>query len=566
MENKKLEDYTKEELIAEIKALKKRKKFGLVWENKKENVVEECKNKIPILIENESKSIQKVNDQPTHIIIEGDNYHALSVLNYTHAGKIDLIYIDPPYNTGNNSWKYNNKFVNLDDNYRHSKWINMMYERLRIASLLLKPNGVICLAIDDYELPNIWLILDSIFGEDNRLSTLVIENNPRGRTSSKFYATSHEYYLIYSNDIKKAKIVNPSLTVEQAKVYKENDEFSKYRWLPLRKSGAESRRRDRPKQYFPVYFDKDNKILSLKKTGNNSIEIWPVDRKGEERCWKIGIEKFQQSIINNDIKCSFNNGKVILSIKDRIKNGRKPKTVWIDSKFDSSAHGSNLLLKMFDKKVFDYPKSLWAVFYYLTTTHIIKDKNSIVLDFFAGSGTTGHAVLELNKKDSGNRQFILCTNNENKICEEVTYPRIKKVIDGYSDKEGIPANVRYFKTDFIDKVGSTDKIRRTLLGKCLEMLKVKENSFEELYNSKEFSIFKGFHGVMGVCFDPMEVDNFCKKIEALGIKNINIYIFSYDSDTYDSEFSSANFDYKILPIPDSILKVYKKIFVTKDYD
>src|SRR3989338_2255969 len=152
---KKIDDMTKEELVALVKEVKKRKKYGLVWEDKPEDVVEQCKKELPVLEESKDKAIQKDEGLPTNLIIEGDNYHSLSVLNYTHEGKIYVIYIDPPYNTGAKDWKYNNHFVDSEDPYRHTKWISLINHRLRLAKKLLAPNGIICITIDDNELPRL---------------------------------------------------------------------------------------------------------------------------------------------------------------------------------------------------------------------------------------------------------------------------------------------------------------------------------------------------------------------------------------------------------------------------
>ena len=179
------DDFSKNDLIQEIKKLKKRKKFGLVWEDKQEEVVEQCKTKLPILEEVKSKEIMTDKEKPVNILIEGDNYHALSVLNYTHKGKIDVIYLDPPYNTGAKDWKYNNNYVDAEDPYRHTKWLSFMNHRLGLAKNLLSEDGIICVTIDDYEMPRLWLLMEDIFGEENHLGTIAIRINPGGRKSKR---------------------------------------------------------------------------------------------------------------------------------------------------------------------------------------------------------------------------------------------------------------------------------------------------------------------------------------------------------------------------------------------
>jgi adenine-specific DNA-methyltransferase len=193
---------SKEELLKVIEKLESRKKYGLIWdeEKTKEQFEKESENALPVLKEVRGKAIKTDPTKPTHILIEGDNYHALSVLNYTHQGKIDVIYIDPPYNTGNKSWKYNNQYVERDDAFKHSKWLSFMAKRLYLAKNLLSQEGIIIVAIDDYEHHTLRLLMDEIFGEDNRLGTITVVHNPRGRNDEKFFATMHEYMLVYARN------------------------------------------------------------------------------------------------------------------------------------------------------------------------------------------------------------------------------------------------------------------------------------------------------------------------------------------------------------------------------
>ena len=205
--------YSKEDLFKEIEQLRKRKKYGLVWEDSPEDVVEQCKSELPVLEEVKGNEINQDPDKPINLIIEGDNYHALSVLNYTHKGKIDVIYIDPPYNTGAKDWKYNNNYVDKNDRWRHSKFIMMMSHRIKIAKNLLSPDGVILVAIDDHEVHNMRHILDEYIGEDNYITTVCIEVNPAGQNiRQNAPAISHDYCLIYAKSVDNAKLITRQLT------------------------------------------------------------------------------------------------------------------------------------------------------------------------------------------------------------------------------------------------------------------------------------------------------------------------------------------------------------------
>src|SRR3989339_619811 len=205
MAKRNYQDWSKEKLLHEYKELLKRKKFGIVWEDKPEDVAEQCKTSLPVLKEEKKKDLSADNNDVTHIIIEGDNYHALSVLNYTHKRKVDVIYIDPPYNTGNKSWMYNNNYVDKDDRFKHSKWLSFMSKRLRLARNLLKETGFFIVTIDHNELFTLGLLMDEIFGEVNRLGIVTVLHNPKGRNQAKFFSENSEFLMIYAKDISKAE-------------------------------------------------------------------------------------------------------------------------------------------------------------------------------------------------------------------------------------------------------------------------------------------------------------------------------------------------------------------------
>ncbi len=553
------------ELENENKQLKSRKKFGLVWEDKPEDVLFQCTENIPVLREVKNRKIVKDNSVQDNLLIEGDNYHALSVLNYTHKNKIDLIFIDPPYNTGSNTWRYNNDYVDKEDTFRHSKWISFMHNRLSLAKNLLKEDGVLILTIDDYEIFSIGSLLDSIFGDDNRMNVVIVENNPRGRTSNAFFATSHEYYLYYAKDSSKVELNNIPLTNEQEAVFKHEDDISKYRLLPLRKSGADSRRPDRPKQFYPIYINEKTLEMTLEfKKG--WFELLPIDSEGVERVWKLGKDSCKELIKNGDIIVKPSKDSFTLSQKDRLKEGRKPKTVWVNPKYDASAHGTIMIANILNKRdSFDYPKSLHAVIDSIYPV-ISKREKAVVLDFFAGSGTTGHAVLELNKQDGGNRKFILCTNNENKICEEVTYERIKRVIKGYTNKkgekvEGLGGNLSYYKTDLVNieklhKVSDEARIKVTY--QAGEMIAVREDTLNEIEKNEWWQIFEGNGKVTAIYFKENK-DKLQELINLLEKKKMSttLYIFGWGKNEYRNEYSTRNI--KVEDIPEPILEVYKEI-------
>ncbi|MGB2842774.1 MAG: site-specific DNA-methyltransferase [Halobacteriota archaeon] len=570
MTEEKYSEWSKPELIKEIKKLKKRKKYGILWEDKPEKVADLCKEKLPILEEDTKKEIKTDDKKPVNILIEGDNYHALSVLNYTHKGKVDVIYIDPPYNTGNKSWKYNNNYVERDDLFKHSKWLSFMDKRLRLAKNLLKRNGTIIVAIDDYEMHALRLLMDEIFGENNLLAVVVVQSKPSGRTTDKFFAICHEYYLFYAKNEKLATVELFDLTGDQAEAFKYKDEISPYKWRDFLRTGGYSTPKERPNSFYPIYFNPNSNVISVEKI-SNSIDILPIDTKGKERVWRQTKPSLMEAINRADIKISKRkDGTYKVLMKDRIKEGRKPKTIWDSPKYDASTHGTKLLERILQKsRSFEFPKSVHAVhdaLYILTKNK----KDAVILDFFAGSGTTGHALLNLNKRDNGNRKFILCTNNEDnngtglKIATDICYPRIQKVIQNLEKESkgklisNRPSGLKYFKTDFVD-AEPTDKNKRKMVDKSTEMLCLKEDCFDEVKEGKEFRIFKNDGKHLGIIYDDDGIEPFKKEVKKLNKKFI-VYVFSLDESAREEEFEDVAELVELKPIPAVILNVYKRIF------
>jgi len=547
----------------------------LVWEENiiPEKVVQKCKKYLPVLEESKEKNINTNKNEINHIFIEADNYHALSVLNFTHEKKIDVIYIDPPYNTGNKSWRYNNNYVEKEDRFKHSKWLSFMNKRLKLAKKLLKKEGIIMIAIDDYEHHTLRLLMDKLFGETNRLGTIVVVHNPGGRSDDDFIATTHEYLLVYAYDKKYANIKNFKLRDEQASEYKYKDSMSFYKEQPFMRTGSNSRPEDRPNLYYPIYYNPTENALSLEKTNNNLIEILPIDSRGIKRVWRWGqktfIERKNTEMIVRKSKNAYG-----IKIKKRYRggvssDGSKPKTFWADPKYNASTHGTILLQNILHKeKPFDYPKSLYSV---IDAIKISSNKDSIILDFFAGSGTTGHAVLKLNNEEKDSRrQFILCTDNQDnngikeKIADDICYPRLKKVICGYSDLKnnnipGLGGNLIYFKSSFVEKV-KTDNDKRKFTNKSTEMLCLAENTFRNITRKyKQYAIYQNKEKITGIIYDEDYIHDFKNEIKKYN-KPLVIYIFSYNNTYNKEDFNDIKNLLEVKPIPEVILNVYQKIY------
>ena len=542
---------SREDLIQEIKQLKKRKKYGLVWEDKPEDVVELCEEKFPILTEIKTKEIRNDDNSP-NILIEGDNYHALSVLNYTHNGKIDLIYIDPPYNTGN-EFIFNDKIIDANSNFRHSKWISFMNKRLKIAKKLLVKNGLIFISIDDHEVSTLRLLLDEIFGQKNFVTMIIWKSRTSMQYSEPLISSQTEYILVYA---KNKKLWNRDDGISTQKVVRETDEINYSNpdndplgnWIS---SGLT--RNDGRKQY-----------LLTTPSGKQYTEPWLYS---EENMKKLHKENLLWYGINGDSKprkksyFSENTGRVSSNLLyDEFilsESGSKKKIFHIGT----TESGTNELKKIFQNNgLFNYPKPS-SLIKYIMKLH--PNKKSIILDFFAGSGTTGHALLDLNKEDDGDRQFILCTNNENKICTRVCYPRIKKVINGYKNQkgekiDGFGGNLKYFKTDFVDST-ITDKNKQNIAMRSTEMLCLKESCFNEYKQSKHFTIFSNCLKYLAIIYDFDGLDPFIKFMIKFQ-KQIIVYQFTLDDDPVMDDFLDIKKFITLKPIPASIIASYRRIF------
>lgn len=545
MKNK-YETFSREQLIDKILKLEK-ERYGLVWEDKEEEVAKQCDSELPLLKEDCTKEIICDSTLPYNIIIEGDNYHSLYALSFTHPKSIDVIYIDPPYNTGKKKeWKYNDSWVDENDKYRHSKWLSFMSKRLRLAKNLLKNSGIIFISIDNNEVAQLKLLCDSIFGYKNFCGQIIWRKKSGGGQTDDFFVTEHEYILCYRRT---SAFVWVDETIPiSSKGYKSEDNKGKYRLVKLAKWGSAAKREDRPTMYFSL-------------TSPDKKKIYPIAPDGTPGRWRVGRKKMKSLIDDELIEWVEDNNGIWTPYEKVYYDGDDVKTLKNRSIYYSVAEtgdATRLLTKIFGKKdVFENPKPIELIKELLSHS-----QNAIVLDFFAGSASTGHAVLDMNKEDGGNRRFILCTNNENNICTEVTYPRIEKVIKGYSNIKGIHANLKYYTQTFVPVVTS-DNDKRELVNRSTEMLCIAENCFElvrERDNHSDFSIFKNAKKQMAIIYDE---DSICECIDYLNEHkselNTIIYVFSYDH-TYDSEdFKELTINFSVKPIPEAIINVYRKI-------
>ena len=393
-------------LLAYLSELEKdvgAKKYGLVFEEHREEIDEVLSTHTPVLTEDGSFFID--NGGQMNFLIEGDNLASLRMLEKTHRGRIDVIYIDPPYNTGK-EFVYNDDIVDTIDTFRHSKWLSFMSVRLNIARNLLSERGVIFLSIDDNEHSQLKLLADEIFSENNFVADFCVIR-AEGGGLAKQVIKGHDYCLVYAKNISK--------------------------FTPLAK----------PKDIRGKIVERNGKKYWIQ-------EDWLRKEFGKYgNCHYEELLEYKGQEFKDEIDEGLRNGDYVLIPKSNGMNiiGKLRSLETDSSKFYSilkhlNKNGVNELKEIGVK--FDYPKPL-SLITELVSGATFFNRTATILDFFAGSGTTGHAVMKLNAEDGGNRRFILCTNNENNICREVTYERIKRVID----KEGYAASLKYFKVDYI---------------------------------------------------------------------------------------------------------------------
>lgn len=441
------------------------------------------------------ESVTKNLAKPYHTIINADNYHALQLLLYCYEGKVDVIYIDPPYNTGARDWKYNNAYVDAADQWQHSKWLSMMKKRLLLAKRLLNENGVLIVTIDENEVLHLGMLLGELFpSTEQQLATIV--SNPGGSFGSNLSNVNEFAFFVIpkGKDLVRGRPIKstPNIFNEQ----ETNPILGR-----LRKRGEGSLRKDRKNMFYAVYVDE--RTVQPKFVGEvipfgekpkfeavkGCIPIYPIDEKGIERRWNYGRETMSNEISKGNVVAKRDKRGVIkLYKKEAVKMLKRMNTVWTGSEYAAGDYGSRLVNSIFGRpNAFPFPKSIYAVVDSIGSI-VSERKDALILDFFAGSGTALHATCLLNAEDGGERQCILVTNNEvsaevtkqlraegyqegdaefekHGIAEAVTYPRCKYIINGQRDDgtplpgtylngrelaKGFDENLAYFKLDFLD--------------------------------------------------------------------------------------------------------------------
>lgn len=514
------------ELAAQVNG----QKYGLVFEEHRESIDDMLEENLPVLTEEKKLFVDGGGE--LNFLLEGDNLASLQLLEKTHKGKIDVIYVDPPYNTGNRDFIYDDDFVDTNDSFRHSKWLSFMKKRLKIARELLNEKGVLFISIDDNEQANLKLLCDEIFGQENFASMFPWRKRTAKSDVPFGISQDYEWILCYANRDFIASIEGKD------RKYFETEDFPNRPW----------RFHDLTTQRTIEERPNSNYTMINPKTGDE----YPVN---PIRCWAVTKDTFQQYY--NENRIIFPGDYDFLKISrpvlrywkedDIKKSGGNFGRIAVSTKFPDivgmSQDGTKEITKILQEKAFLYPKSLELIKFLLQFS-TFNSKSSTILDFFAGSGTTGHAVLKLNSEDGGHRKFILCTNNENSICRDITYQRLKTVItgkrkDGSKYSDGFPGSLKYFKVDFVPVA---EKEYYEYADKLL--LHVRE--LVELENAVDFKRDKS----VAIVLTEEELAEFTNKIEEASQTMTKILYLGHDvllSKEQKSLFKKRGVKIKIIP-------------------
>lgn len=397
-----------------------------------------------------SSDVQFFDDEgnlKSNLLIKGNNLLALYTLRERLAGQIKLVYIDPPYNTkgANDIFTYNNSF-------NHSAWLTFMKNRLEVAHEMLRNDGFIAITIDHVELFYLGALADEVFGAENRVGVVTILINPKGRQHEKFFSASTEYMLVYAKDISKAQFEQVTLDDEIAQTFDQQDEQGKFRWQSFARIRTSTSREAKPAFYYPIYVSPDLQHITTDNV-DGYTPVYPVSN-GKDYSWKTKPDTFAERLADGQYR-AYKSGNGNIEIQHKYREQQVLKNLWTDKKYFPEFQGTNLLKKIVGEGKFSYPKSLYAV---MDTIKLMSSGDDIVLDFFAGSSTTGHAVLELNAIDGGNRRFILAEQIEKHY--DVGVERITKVTKALnSNAETICFELKKYNQEYLDAIMEATSIK-----------------------------------------------------------------------------------------------------------
>ena len=569
----------------------RQQQYGLVWEDKPEQIEETLAQHLPVLAEDASRRLSAADPAaPQHTLIEGDNLHALTVLNYTHAGLVDVIYIDPPYNTGNRDFIYNDRFVDREDSYRHSKWLSFMAKRLKLARKLLKETGVIFISIDDNEQAQLKLLCDEIFGEENFVGNIiwnnVTDNNPTN------IASEHEYVFCYA---KNKQFILPE--------WKSANDTAKKMLLEIGDSLIkEFNEQEKLQKAYSAWFSKNKSALSQLDNykyidsegiyaGSRSVHnpgkegyrydvIHPITGQACKQPlmgYRFPKSTMDKMLAEGRILFGSDESKLIeIKIYVRDYLSKLSSVLKLDGRV-----GANQLRELFEnEKSFNNPKPIDLVKKLLDFS---SPSDALILDFFAGSGTTMHATMALNAEDGGTRRCILVTNNENNICEQVTYERNRRVIQGYTTPKGVVVpglahnSLYYYRTALVEK-GRRVEQKRELVRRATELLCFKDGCHHPAAPAPARTDLRLFQDQAAaptryllMVYDEAAIGAAVDLLDALlpaegaTIPAVRafVYVFADGHDPYTDDFEPvAGRGAELCAVPEALLQAYQKARTT----
>lgn len=602
---KQLDGISQDERAYLINLVNTKKKYGLVWEDKPEDVEEQLRDNLPVLKEVKDKVINNGEDNPNHILIEGDNLHALTALTFTHEGKIDVIYIDPPYNTESKDFKYNDTYVDSNDAFRHSKWLSFIEKRLKISKKLLVNNGLLVVSIDDNEIAQLKMLLDEIFNQNTKIVTVKMSEASglkMGAVKKAGIIPKYKEYLVFAKigGIRELKFdyVPKEQWDDEYNIFLEN-------FNEADKSFIESiSDKDQPSDEDIALIDKilddittstvTAKIREIGLTNQKDIIDWKfknsyrICRSAASSSVKRLADEKRQHTEQTIFSVVSSRDKLVYIVKgDYDLNSNSPRVQLIFAQDNLTSHPGDFWtdikttgLEAEGGVEFKNGKKPMALIKRVINS--INKKDSIILDYFAGSGTTLHTTMTLNAEDGGNRQCILVTNNENNICEEVTYERNKKVIQGYtnSKNEQITGltnnNLRYFKSEFVPS-SKTEQNKRLLTEASTELLCIKEDCYQDITEKEGFNrlhcgVFTNGSGkYLVVVYHSRQINAICEQLTNYikGLEtteNIKLYAFSPEKETLLEDFYEVEDKIDAVPLPEAIYNAYRATFRTLKLD
>lgn len=569
-----IEGLTDSERSALLGLLRENKTYGLVWEDKPEAIEERLRDELPILTEVPERAIiSEDKDAPNHILIEGDNLEALSTLAYTHAGKIDVIYIDPPYNTGNNDFIYNDSFVDKEDSYRHSKWLSFMSRRLKIAKQLLSDKGVIFISIDDNEQANLKMLCDDndIFGINRFIGQIIWFKKRKGSFLSNKLISLTEYIVAYSNNSNIQLFGGlPSNTESQPIIKRTNS----HKILSFPSNIVKTKLSDgtyRKGKY-------GNGTSASELIEDATVEDGFFTSEVIIKAPFVWSQKFLEEEIQNGTEIIINTNNFQVRVIRHNNESIKAMPSFIDGRLEEATNEDayELLKQIFSIDIpFQYSKPINLIKKIILSNSYF-NKDITILDFFAGSGTTLHATMKLNSEDGGHRKCILITNNENGICENVTYERNKRVINGYTTPKGEEVaglknnNLRYYRTGFVSRSRSVQNMRK-LVTLATDMLCIKEDlyteqdMFGELKTQKNiFRYFDNGEKKMLIIYNEVSIEELANAIYDIDNENkIKIYVFSQSEDPWEGAFEEVSDKVELCALPYAIYNSYRRVLPRK---